>query len=443
MADLFNKFFGSGSTPSHAPATDADFADFAEAPDPSPVSIASDPSIPSAPFATGTAKPFTKWYRVWERTQASDFYLEMMIAPFILLILLFHFYGIRVNRRKAKSWATAHAPVMQQEFAVIGFGDTRKTPNIDEAASQGLAGMAFDMVVPEQLLKEKAANEFITYATGRQNVAFMDVKLTFVKRYNPILRYGEIALGFFFESLPASEERMEVSIYNFDGRESSLVPSAESVKKSGNSTYDGFVFAVVHKNLMKRLRDDRYDLSLTTTKDNAKLPTWATVMSESAEITDTLLTADLIKAIETAGEENFEAIIITDMPIDQPKKLDELVPKKRTTLSLRIPSNDKYSAHLPLFQSAIRIVDSLVSGGRFRAEALRRVKQTREDEMKKIRKIDDSEKAEERKLKADKEKKEKRDASLKNLSAEDQRKFLEKEREKSQRKGQKKMTMKA
>jgi hypothetical protein len=42
-------------------------------------------------------------------------------------------------------------------------------------------------------------------------------------------------------------------------------------------------------------------------------------MSESAEITDALLTPELIKAVTEAGED-LEAMIITDQPIDAPKK---------------------------------------------------------------------------------------------------------------------------
>jgi hypothetical protein len=71
---------------------------------------------------------------------------------------------------------------------------------------------------------------------------------------------------------------------------------------------------------MKRLRDDRYDISLTTTKDHPKLPAWATVMSEANEITETLLTPDLIKAVHEAGDDAFEALIITDQPQDRPNK---------------------------------------------------------------------------------------------------------------------------
>jgi hypothetical protein len=42
-------------------------------------------------------------------------------------------------------------------------------------------------------------------------------------------------------------------------------------------------------------------------------------MSESAEITETLLTPELIQAIEQAGND-FEFLIVTDQPIDKPTK---------------------------------------------------------------------------------------------------------------------------
>jgi len=70
---------------------------------------------------------------------------------------------------------------------------------------------------------------------------------------------------------------------------------------------------------MRILRDERYDISLTTTKDHPKLPNWATVMSESAEVTEVMLTPELIKAVTDAGED-LECLIITDQPIDAPKK---------------------------------------------------------------------------------------------------------------------------
>lgn len=218
----------------------------------------------------------------------------------------------------------AHAPVLQQEFAQVGY--LRPQASVDDVSAIGLAQATEkakkDAENPDNMLREKKADEYTTYATGRQNVAFIDFKLTLLKRFNPLMRVGEILFGLFFESMPAPEERMEATSYVFDGREAQIAPSfgkGEEKKSVPNSTFDGFVFAVVHKDLMKRLREDRYDLSLTSTKDHAKLPVWTTVMSENAEITDAVLTPELIKAITDAGDA-FEALVISDQPMDQPKK---------------------------------------------------------------------------------------------------------------------------
>ena len=256
-----------------------------------------------------------------------DFYSEFIILPFVIALVLVHIWGTRKNKRKAKGWITAHAPVLQQEFASVGFSGIPKGLSADDAQFSGLAEIlaSDDLVIPEELLKNKSATEYITYATGRQNVAFVDIKLSLAKRYNPVGWFGEEVLGFFFESQPAPKERMEATNYVFDGKEGDLVPSAsgkqdaDQKKEKFNSTYDGFVWAVVHKDAMRQLREGRYDLSLTTTKDHQKLPNWVTVMSESAEITDILLTPELVKAVHDAGEA-MEALVISDQPIDQPKK---------------------------------------------------------------------------------------------------------------------------
>ena len=184
-----------------------------------------------------------------------------------------------------------------------------------------------DLVLPEELVKEKTAQEYLIYATGRQNVAFTDVKITLFKRYNPATLLLEFLFSLIFDTMKAPSERMEATSYAFDGREKDLVPARsaqqqeaiESQAKSRSSIYDQFVFAVVHKDLMRTIRDDRYDISLTSTKDHAKLPIWATTMSESAEVTEKLITPDFVKAVESAGDA-FEYLVVTDQPIDKPKK---------------------------------------------------------------------------------------------------------------------------
>ena len=350
MAAIINGLFG-GSKPSTSPvpagdtgmwknqltrtslpnsAVADDFADFAGAPDPSPASFSAVPSAATfsgaAAASTGRVVPYTKWYNIHERHSLSDFKQEGIILIIIGVVLVIHILGARANRAKAKAWATAHATVLEKEFALVGFGG-RKAPTTEQVEGDGLLkSMANESLNrPVQLLKEKSLNEFATYATGRQNIAFTDVNLTLIKRYSPISAIMESALSFFFESIPPTVERMEAITYPFDGKEALTVPgqipgALELRSKDLKSSYDNFVWAIVNKDCMKSLRDERYDVSITTTKDNPKLPVWATVMSEAAEITDLLLTPDLVKAVEQAGE-LMEYIIITDQPLDKPLKL--------------------------------------------------------------------------------------------------------------------------
>lgn len=243
---------------------------------------------------------------------------------FLVIIVIVHLVGTSTNRRKAKTWIHAHAPVLQKEFALVGFGG-RKPQGTEEIDDENLAKSLANetLQLPEDILKEKSPQEFATYATGRQNVAFLDFHLNLIKRYSPLSLVAEFGLSLFFDSMPAPTERMEATLYPFDGKEALTVvgqaPGTQELRKDSKSSYDSFVWAVVNKDTMKQLRNDRYDVSITTTKDNAKLPNWATVMSESAEVTDALLTPELVKAIEGAGD-LLEHLIITDQPIDQPTR---------------------------------------------------------------------------------------------------------------------------
>lgn len=112
----------------------------------------------------------------------------------------------------------------------------------------------------------------------------------------------------------------------------------------------------------------------------------------------------------------------------------------------RLPSSTSptaYSSTIPLFTAFLRLPDILVSSARFRPEVTRKVRATREEELKKIRKLDEEEKSEERRTKLEVARKKERDEKLRGLSSEEQKKFLEKERTMELRRGQKKRSMKA
>ncbi|KAI1743563.1 hypothetical protein F4680DRAFT_348309 [Xylaria scruposa] len=428
MADFLKNILG-GSKPADTPVpakADSDFADFAEAPQPTPLPFQTTAGGLTAGGPVPTARPYTKWYNVHERHSISEFRTEGVILVVIAVICTVHFIGSRLNRAKSKAWAKAHTPLLTSEFAQVGFGGSR------------ISGDESDKV-----LKEKSLFEYASYATGRQNVAFMDVKLSLMKRFNPMVLYPDFIIGFLVDSYPMPEDSMGATIYPFDGKEAQIVPSvpgAAERNKDSKSTYDGFVWAVVNKNQMKQLRDERYDVSITFTKDHPKLPIWTTVMSESAEITSTLLTDELVDAINKAGD-LFDYLIVTDQPVEKPKTLDEAIPRKRIFLRYRLPSSNNYEDLLPLFSYFVRLPDQLASVAHFRTEVLRKVKSVREENIKQIQKLAEDEKAEERQLERDKAKKAKRDADLNALDAKAQKKYLEKEKEKEMRKAAKKQTV--
>ena len=388
--------------------------------------------------------PYTKWYRVWERTQPSDFYTEAVLVPFLLVAVLVHVWGTRSNKSRAKKWMAVHAPILESEFALVGYSGQPKV--VDGSQSEGLLQTSAKLSgdnLPDDLLKTKTAWEFQSYASGRQNVAFADMKITVLKRYNPLVLAMEYAATMFFDSIKPPAEKAETIIYSFDGNEKNFVPSAllaEKPKSSGTSNYDGFVFAIVNKMNMRKLRDERYDVSLTTTKEHPKLPVWCTVMSESAEVTETMLTQNLISAVGQAGQDHFEYLIITDQPQDKPTTLDETVPKKRLHLSTKLGS---YESTLPLFQAFLRLPDHLAQSAHFRPEVLRKINATRQGEIKKLQRVSEAEAEEERKTATEKLKKEERERKLKGLSAEEQRKYLEKEKNKEQKRAEKRQVKRA
>jgi hypothetical protein len=398
----------------------------------------------------GSGVVYTKWYRVWERTKPSDFMMEGVLIPIILLALLVHFWGTRRNSRKARTWMAVHAPLLEREFALVGYHRVPKvTPYAEGVQSDaGLIAASAKLTgdhLPDDMIKEKAAWEYETYASGRQNAAFMDVKVVMKRWMNPMMMIAEEVAGMIAESVKPRPEHMEAVLYTFDGKEKDFVPppvpGSEEIsgKRSNHSTYDGFVFAIVNKMVMRRLRDERYDLSLTFTKDHAKLPDWVTVMSESAEVSEFMLTKELVEAVKQAGD-LLEYLIVTDQPTDKPTTLNETTPKKRLHLSLRLPSDGNYLPTLPIFQAFLRLPDFLVSSAKLRPEVARKVNAVREAEKSKLKKVGDKEAEEERLRTLEKMKRDERERKMKGMSAEEQRKFLDRENEKQRKKQEKKMT---
>lgn len=120
-------------------------------------------------------------------------------------------------------------------------------------------------------------------------------------------------------------------------------------------------------------------------------------------------------------------------------RIEETVPRKRVQLSVNLASSVAgYASTLPLFTQFLRFGDRLVTSAHFRGEVMRKIRNAREEEIKKLRRLEEEDKAEERKIAAEKIKKEERDRLLRGMTADEQRKFLDRESQKGQRKSMKK-----
>lgn len=450
---LANIFGGAAPAPAANPPPVDDFADFVSSSIPQASATAqsflSQFLMPSSGPSSNSSLPFTRWYRVWERHSVGEFTQEYFIFAIVLVVALIHIYGSSSNRDKAKAWIASVSPILDKEFTLVGFG--AKPPSAASVQAEGLGHALEGALDANELSKEMSVGEYKTYASGRQNIVALDMTLKLHKRNNPIQTWGEMIVGSIFESMGSPEETVNTTIYPFDGRESEMMLALADGKDAeetarrmkSNSAFDGFVWALVHKDQMKRLRDERYDISLTVTRDSEKIPPHLVTMSEAAELNDLLLKPDLVKLVADLGD-RFRYLLISDLPVDKPAKIDELRSRKRLFLSIRpAGSTSEQTASNALLTYFIRLTDSLVSSSRLRPETARKIKAVRDREAEKLKRVDEDEREAERAKTREKDKRAQREKELRGLSAEDQRKYLEREREKERKKAEKKMSRKA
>lgn len=328
---------------------------------------------------------------ILQRLIKYDWSKEALIVASIVAFVLSFYYGAGRNTKKVVSWIDAHRTVLKEEFYQVGFKN----------------GTEYIVDSP---------TEFVTFASGRSLIPSVTTNFSLKSRQNLIGLSLEYIMGFFF-GVPPPVDTIDVAI-SIDNKEASI---------------NGFVFAIVNKEVMKHAREDNYYLSLTKTTDSPKLPINFVFMSEFPEVTDSLFTPQLEEIIQkSAGILNY--ISFTDQGRNHPEKVEDIVSVPRLVLSLNFPKNaEEAQTSAALLQAAIGLVDIAASKQKLRPETLKKLKATRDAEIKKIVKLEDEKRAEELADKKAKEKREERNRISK-LSPAEQRKIEEKERQKEQRK---------
>jgi len=205
---------------------------------------------------------------------------------------------------------------------MVGF-DTRGRPNTlgqggqDKLLSE--AGVGKKGVPVNLILQENSPTEFVMYATGRNNVAFVHVIISLMRRNNPMALVGEFLASFIFDAIPEPRDSVTVTLAPFDGGEQALLQAGG--KKGESSKFDNFIWALVNKKTMNKWREERYDLSLTMTRDWEGLPRWCSIMTEVKEIGDVVLTREVKEAVEQVGEDGgLEYLLVSDQRLEKPGK---------------------------------------------------------------------------------------------------------------------------
>lgn len=326
---------------------------------------------------------------ILERLIKYDWSKELIIFGSIIAFVVAHLYGASTNKKKVESWIDAHREVLKEEFFQVGFKNGKE-------------------YVAESPV------DYVSFATGRLLINSFTANFTLKGRQNIISLILEYVLSFFF-NVPAPADTVDIAI---------------SINK--NTPLNGFVFAIVNKEIMKRAREDKYYLSLTKTTDSDKLPVNFVFMSEAPEVTESLFTPELEEAIQKAANV-LSYVAFTDQRAEHPEKVEDIESFPRIVLKLKFPSNaEEAKISAQILSATLNLVD-VASKQKLRPETIKKLKNVRETAVKKINKIQDEKKAEELAQKKAEEKREERNRISK-LSPAEQKKHEEKERQKEQRK---------
>ncbi|GLB33827.1 putative protein of unknown function (DUF1682) [Lyophyllum shimeji] len=326
----------------------------------------------------------------------TEVYLLAGLLAYILLITV----GISRNSAKVNKWFNAYRPILEQQFS----------------KPLGKTGLTKD-----------GYSDFYNFSTGRRNVMTLHTVFTLKPRHDFLQRFYQLARTFIdLQYRPKDDVTLDFRL------------------SPGALTQD-FVWAVVAKDELLSIKDDRWDLTFTKTSENPALPPSLSVMTEFADVTDNLLKPQLIAALNNPKMlPYFRSLSVTDQPRIRPDApLPASSRQKHVILSLSLPSGNVEDT-FDLINAVFSLIDSL-STVNLRPETKTKLKKTR-DELDKTLKADaEKEKKEELEQAAEDRKAAKRRAEeerIAKLPAAEQQKVLEKERKRALRKTQGKVVRK-
>lgn len=349
------------------------------------------------------------------------FQKELYLLTAVVLYAVFYFVGVSINSRKANKWLDAHKTLYKSQFS---------------------------KPVQEGGLTQDGNSDYFAFSTGRRAVSHLHTTFTLRPRHD-LLQYAYQFIRGIVELDYRVGDEIEL---DFTLKDTENIPNA--------------VWAIVAKEELRSIRGKRWDLTFTKTGDSSKLPPTLSVMSEFADITDTLLKPHGPLSLGTLLSQPeilpyFRSLSLTDQPRYRP-----LVPvpanqrSKHLILSLTLPSPSAATATLPLITGIFQLIDVIAGAGGWgigkgpstgksgvglnpslKPETRTKLKKSREDVDKELAEEAVKEKREEEAEEKAAAKKKAEEERLNKLSAADQKKALEREKKRAMRKAGSKTKM--
>ncbi|PPQ77766.1 hypothetical protein CVT25_011201 [Psilocybe cyanescens] len=327
---------------------------------------------------------------------------EAYLLVAISLYILFAYFGASSNARKAKKWLAVHLPIYERQFS----------------KPQAKGGLISD-----------GHSDFFNFSTGRRNVASLHTIFTFRPRHD-----------FFQWAFQTGRTLVDLHYRPIDDIQLDF-------KLAPGALADNFVWAVVAKDELMSVKNNRWDLTFPRSSENPTLPPSFVVMTEWADVTENLLKPIGNFSLLTALQDPkilpyFRSLSITDQPRERP--LLPLAPEERekhVILSLSAPSSSHIEDTVPLVNTVFQLVDSLNKIS-LRPETKTKLKRFREDLDKSLKEDAEKEAKEEAQDAKAAAKRKSEQERIAKLSAADQKKELEKERKRTLRKSQGKVVRK-
>ncbi|KAH8118295.1 DUF1682-domain-containing protein [Phellopilus nigrolimitatus] len=340
------------------------------------------------------AQPFTSYeydgleYR-WKNLvfRPALFKLEALFVLGLAVYFFSFFVGKALNKRRADAWLQAHLPLLSQQFS--------KPESSSGVVSDGYA-------------------DFFVFSTGRRNVASLHSVFSLLPRHDLAQMAYRFVWGM-IELVYRTEDALELDF--------KLFPSATP----------GFVWGVVSKDCLQKVKEGRWDLTLTRTTESPLLGGGYCVMSEYADVTETLLKAsgpfNIAKALNDPVVKPFvKSLSITDQPRERPGIPIPVDQRERhVILSLRVPPVSQAGATASLVKAIFILIDTL-ERGKSSTEQIKKEAEAERREEAELDKIAAKKKAEEERMSK--------------LSAAEQKKELERDRKRQLRKAQGKVVKK-